>query len=752
MLHLNRIAVILIVALVLSDLAGVNISAEMWPAPDLSVKDSPAAMHREMARFKAKALDKQREIQRAEALLQAPYQTNCDIVYYDVEIRVNDTTEFLYGVVRVVGLATEDNVDRIDLNFDHTMTTDSAVGPSGLLSISHPDVMLYVTLDRVYNTGEQFDFSVYYHGHPVEGGFQSFAFGTRDDHTIISSLSEPYGARTWWPCKDRMDDKPDSMGIAIEVDTLFYVGSNGTLDSTIYHGDNTHTFYYSVGYPIVTYLFSVAISDYTVWEDEWVYNNDADTMPLVYAVYPDLYNTSLTGWAVIPQALTVYSDVFGPYPFATEKYGHSHFQWGGCMEHQTMSSMAGSWFGFWEPVVVHELSHQWWGNMITCESWADIWLNEGWASYSEAWYYLETEGWTSYHNYMNGMAYTGGGTVYCDDTTSVSRIFHGGLSYDKGAWVVHMLRGVLGEAKFADAVSAYYNSQYQHGAATTAEFHELVEIATGVELDWFFEDWIYGEYRPNYHWAYWTGPVDGGGYEVYLHVGQTQTSQPQVFRTPVDFVFGFASAPDDTVTLDLGERSKLLHLTFPDEVTSVQLDPIDWVLKYETMEPWVLTIVTTDDDLNDGARAAAYLDTVEARGGSGDFTFSLSDGTLPVGITLSGDGVISGMPDDSGHYAFSVRVDDDVLTESHEASFELNIAWAFTGVSGDANDDGDRNISDITYLVNHLFGIPLGAPPPSLNQGDANGSCEINVSDIIYLIEYLFGIPTGPLPVPGCVE
>ena len=214
-------------------------------------------------------------------------QTNYDIEFYDVFIRVNDTTEILYGSVRFVGKAVDASVSEIQVDLFSTMNVDSIVDNTyGPLAYSELGNVVTITLDHVYSAGEQFDFVFYYNGHPTEGGFQGFTFGTWNGQKVISSLSEPYFARTWWPCKDRMDDKADSFYIALQVDTSFYAASNGNLDSTVLHGDNTHTFFYSVRYPMVTYLFSVAISNYSVWYDEWIYNDGADTLPARPCCFP----------------------------------------------------------------------------------------------------------------------------------------------------------------------------------------------------------------------------------------------------------------------------------------------------------------------------------------------------------------------------------------------------------------------------------------------------------------------------------
>ena len=707
----------------------------------------PSQIHQKLWEAKASAyMDKQFARKLAAAEGPENTQTNYDVQFYDIFIRVDDTTEIIYGTVKFVALAAEDGVTEIQIDFYDNMIVDSIVSPSGVLSYSRASNVVTVTLDDTYNTGQQYEFDFYYHGHPSEGGFQAFAFDTRLGKKVIATLSEPYFARTWWPCKDRMDDKADSFDIAVEIDTVFYLGSNGTLDSIVYNGGNTNTFYYSVRYPMVTYLFSLAISEYTVWYDEWIYNGGQDTMPIVNAVYPDRYAYSLDKFGVTPGAITIYSDNYGQYPFVNEKYGHANFQWGGAMEHQTMSSMSGSDFGFSTTVVVHELSHQWWGDMITCKQWGDIWLNEGWASYSEALYYLELEGWDSYHSYMNGMAYSGGGTIYIYDTTSVWNIFSS-IVYDKGAWVVHMLRGILGDTLFFAGVDAYYNSEYQHAAATTEDFKDVFEDATGVELDWFFDEWIYGTYRPNYNWSYWQELSDTGGYDVFLRVEQVQTTDPQVFIMPVDFFFDLSFGTDDTIALRIDKDVTLHKLNFPSNLSTVKLDPSDWVLKYATNPPWKLYIVTLDEELNDSRQYLAYNDTIQARGGSGSNTWSIIGGSLPNGYSIDSNGIISGSTTDTGLFTFTVLVDDNFTSYSDRAEFTVYVSPTSV-LPGDVDLSASVNVADITYLVAYLF---LGGAPPSvLNTADVNGSCEINVDDLNYLVAYLF--QGGSPPVMGCVE
>lgn len=674
----------------------------------------------------------------------ASTQTNYDVTWYDIAIRIDDTTEMIHGRVEMAARATAAAVSAVEVDLFDDMTIDSIVAPSGPLSYSRASHVVTVDLGAAYATGQEFSFAIYYYGHPTEGGFQGFSFGTNSlGQPIISSLSEPYFARTWWPCKDRPDDKADSFDIAIEVDTSFYVGSNGTLDSVIANPGASRTFFYSVRYPMVTYLFSVAVSPYVVWYDEWIYNAGQDTMPIVHAVYPNWLSYSEAAFDITPTALSILSDVYGQYPFTNEKYGHALFNWGGAMEHQTMSSMSASSFGLSEPVIVHELSHQWCGDMITCASWHDIWLNEGWASYSEALYYEALGGWADYIDYMMGMDYTGGGTLWVQDTTDLWEIFSA-RSYDKGAWVVHMLRGVLGDSLFFHCTDAYYNSQYRHGSLTSEQFEEVFEAASGMDLGWFFEQWLHGQYRPSYRWAYMTELDPAGGYTMYLTVEQTQTSAPRVFEMPVDIYF---ASLDDTLMFDVDDRNSRFTIHVPVQATGAEFDPANWIMKTAERVSWNMNMITPKEGLADGSQYDAYSDTIEWRGGSYYKNWAVIDGSLPPGLTLNTDGTITGMPVDSGLFEFLVYVSDNGTGYYDQGWFQIYIE-SNPAIPGDVDRDGTVNVADLTALVDYLF--KGGPPPPVPSTGDVDASCAINVSDITYLAGYLF--QAGPEPQAGCVE
>jgi hypothetical protein len=532
------------------------------------------------------------------------------------------------------------------------------------------------------------------------------------------------------------------------------------LDSIV-PGESTHArvFHYSCRYPIAAYLFSLAIAPYVVWEQSYAYNEGRDTMPIIHYVYPEYYAMSLNTYGKTPLVMDVYTRAFGPYPFLAEKYGHASVGYSaGAMEHQTVSSMSGTRFGFESGVIIHELAHQWWGDMVTCATWHDIWLSEGWATYAEAVYELDRLGWVCYHQYMNNLAYYGTGSVYRYGINDLYSIFNVNLIYNKAAWVVHMLRGVLGEEKFAAGMAAYRNA-FAYGSATTEDFKTAWEQGTGVELDAFIDQWIYGEQYPRYEYSYLVEPVQTGGYDLFLAVQQVQLSTPQTFVMPVDFYFERGSGLGDTLTVNVKERSQVSRLHFDEPVTAVELDPAGWILKSEQLRPWTLFLVTVDDEIPQATVGKPYFKMMEARALIGSYEMFCNNRELPSGLTLSPDGLISGTPVEAGQYAFVVQVKSPSTGCFDYRMYHLTVnpAPCCVGKVGDVNGlDGDEpTIGDIALLIDMLF--VHGNQPSCMAEADINRSGganptadDITIGDVTMLIDYLFISGSGVISLSNC--
>ncbi|RPJ44837.1 MAG: T9SS C-terminal target domain-containing protein, partial [Candidatus Latescibacterota bacterium] len=438
---------------------------------------------------------------------------------------------------------------------------------------AHASDYVTVQLGATFDPGDVFEVTVHYHGTPDEGT-GAFGFDTNAGSPMIWSLSEPYGARAWWPCKDIVGDKADSVDVRVTVPSTLSVASNGVLvlvDSTSVPGKKT--FWWHEKYPISTYLVSIAAHPYTVFS-KWYHWSPTDSMEIKNYCFPANYATVNGVVSETPAIIGFFETIYGDYPFRDEKYGHAEFLWGGAMEHQTCSSM-----GFWdEYVVAHELSHQWWGDMISPASWHHIWLNEGFATYSEALWSEHKYGVGQYRTDMKNTRYFGPGTIYVQDPADFNAIFSVGLSYNKANWVLHMLRHVVGDSVFFDILAAWRAyAPALYGNATTEDFRLVCETVSGRDLEAFFHQWIYEEFFPIYRYT-WTDQPAGGGFDITLQIDQLQTNT--VFEMPIDVFVQSASGETLIVVEDtLASQTFQLHVT--DDPIGIKLDKAQggWILK-----------------------------------------------------------------------------------------------------------------------------------------------------------------------------
>lgn len=697
----------------------------------------PDQLHRLLAEMKQKRLDHLRDLGKRIRTKGTLAQGDYDARYYRLDLTLNDTTEIISGSVYIYAEALIGGFNVVELNFfdNAQMYIDSIKSNDGLLSFIWSDDLIRVFLNDIYDH-EPFDLTVYYHGHPLEGGLQSFDWGYHGSPPVpvISTLSEPYFAQAWWPCKDLPRDKADSADINITVRSDLYVASNGLLREIIDNG-TTKTYRWHEKYPITTYLISIAATDYSIFSN-WYYPIAApDSMEVIYYVYPEKLSQAQALWPITPSMIEFFADTFGEYPFVEEKYGMAHFTWGGAMEHQTCTSISSTWYSEW--VIAHELAHQWWGDYITCHNWHHIWLNEGFASYCEALWAGHAYGEGYYHTYMGYMKYFGGGSIFIEDTTDAWNIFSS-IVYDKGAWVLHMLRHVVGDVTFFDILRTYY-SEYAHGVAETEDFQALCEEVSGMDLDYFFSEWIYGTYYPKYRYSWIFEYAGSGYYDVYLHIDQYQTTPPTYFTMPIDITIT-AGGDDTTFVVFNDPRHKDFYFRVEGVPSALQLDKDQWILRSTTTTSYELNIVTTD--LPSGIQLISYEDTLVAKGGTSPYKWKVESGYLPDGLELDSlTGVISGTPTVADSFEFTVKVTDSAENTDTQELYIVITEGSFT--RGDVNQDGEINSADVTYLINYLF---AGGPEPiPWEAGDVNCDGTIDSADIVYLINYLFvGGPPPP--------
>jgi len=500
-------------------------------------------------------------------------QNNYDATYYSLNLTPDPSTAVLNGIVEVVGEVIAANLDHVELNFWDGMTiTDIYISgvPGNQLNYSKANDILDIQLDREYVQGEQFRVMISYYGRTGDSDYYSFNFDTYNGEPMIWSMSSVSRARGWWPCKDVVSDKPDSMDIRVTVPNDLIVVSNGVLRETQTAGNQT-TYWYHEKYPIATYLVSVCAHPYEVHYDDYVYNNGSDTMRVEFYNFQGNYSPYSRINLLVNDMLACFSELFGEYPFADEKYAQVDFLWGGGMEHQTCTSY-GSWS---EGLFAHEIAHQWWGDMITCDSFHHIWLNEGFASYSEAlWFEYAYPPFSASEYQTMYQMYLGPGTVYVEDPETED-IFDSGLSYVKGSWILHMLRHVVGDEDFINILKTYYASAHQYGNATTEEFQAICEQVSGMDLGTFFHQWIYEENYPVYSYS-WDWEQNGLNYDITLEIRQEQTNT--IFQMPIDIAVTTSTGETTFVVQDT-LAVQTFQFSVPSQPVTLELDKNNWILK-----------------------------------------------------------------------------------------------------------------------------------------------------------------------------
>ena len=502
-------------------------------------------------------------------------QNKIDISFYELDIDIDFSSNIISGYVLIKGTkSTVAPPDYIELDLYNNMVVDSVFLNDSQVSFSHDSDIIKIPADE----NMIFSLKVFYNGTPEHCGAGGFKFDNHLDIDHVWTLSEAYCARSWWPCKDDPSDKADSVNIKVTVPSQpeFIVASNGLLESTEVNGDK-RTFFWKERYPITTYLVSLAIYPYTIWSEQYISPISNDTMAIEHYVFPDRYESSYPNYSLTGEMLSFFSNLFGEYPFISEKYGHADFKWGGGMEHQTLSSMG----SFSQNLIVHELGHSWWGNLITCKTFNDIWLNEGFARYCQALWVENIDGKQAYFNFMNDHAYYGGGTIYVENPSSNSQIFNSSLSYNKASWVLHMLRHKVGDEMFFEILKEYAsNDSLAYNAASTADFQKVCEDISGMDFEQFFQQWIYGDRYPKYELSWWSEEND-----IYkVKIDQIQSYG--IFSMPIDLNFSGSVGPlsvDTTIVVENNTASHLYEISGLDFfVENVTIDPNNWILKEAT--------------------------------------------------------------------------------------------------------------------------------------------------------------------------
>ena len=500
-----------------------------------------------------------------------------DLVYQRMEWKVDPGIKYIAGVVTSYYISQVEELSEINFDLNSEMTVDSIKQLNTQLNYTLKDNKLTIQLSNSLKINELDSVKVYYKGETEKenSGFGTFTISKHDGVEVLWTLSEPYGAMEWWPCKQSLADKIDSIDIIVSCPESYRTASNGILVSEITE-NGFRKMHWKHRYPIATYLVAIAVTNYVDYSDT-VKFGDCREMNVLNFVYPEYLERAKNESSVTPEVIELFNNLIGEYPFSKEKYGHAQFSWGGGMEHQTMSFMYNLSFD----LLVHELAHQWFGDYITVGTWQDIWLNEGFATYMTA---------LAYEHFFDGYYWPiwktktvqrivsePGGSVFVKDTTDISTLFSSRLSYSKGAYLLHMLRWILGDEHFFEGMQNYFNDpEIANGFARNKQLIEHMEMAGDTSLTEFFNDWYYGEGFPVYSAKFGPSGVN------LLKITLSQTTSHQTvdfFEMPVP-VRVYNSERTDSMDFRLNNVSNkqefFVEVDF--KVADLVIDPDHWIV------------------------------------------------------------------------------------------------------------------------------------------------------------------------------
>lgn len=515
---------------------------------------------------------------------------NYNITYTKLEFTINPDIRAISGKVTTTFKAIS---DMTNITFDFYKTSSNPftissvmINGSNASFIHNANHELIITLPSTLTTGNSSTVEITYSGTPSTGhpssnenAFFKSTHGVTST-PIIYTLSEPYGAADWWPCKQDLNDKIDNgIDIYITTPSQYLSSSNGVEMSRTITGLNATT-HYKHSYPIPAYLIAFAVTNYT--KKNTGIAGIFTTFPIIDYIYPEIDNAGTT--STLAQTIPVINFLeskIGPYPYNTEKYGHTQWDWGGGMEHATNSFMV----NFNRELVSHEMAHQWFGDKITCGSWKDIWLNEGLTEYMSGCVKEEFDGATSFVSWKNTKitnitsSPTGNLYLYDSQLSSVGRIFSGRLTYNKGAMVTNMLRYIMGDVNFFQALRNYLSDPtLAYAYAATPQFQAHLEAVHGASLQEFFDDWVYKEGYPIYNINAYNSAVN----QATVVINQTQsitnsaqTGYVSFYEMPVPVRLVLSNGSNLDVKLINTFSGQSFNVTLPagTTITDVIFDP-----------------------------------------------------------------------------------------------------------------------------------------------------------------------------------
>jgi aminopeptidase N len=498
----------------------------------------------------------------------------------------------------MISFKVDSTLNSIKLNAENPSLIIDSVRLAGV-SFTHASDILTIQLNRTYNVGESADVKIFYRHKDVT----DHAFYVNSG--IVFTDCEPEGARRWFPCWDQPSDKA-LFDLTAKVKANVKLGSNGRLADSTLVGDFL-TYHWISDQNVATYLMVITSKVNYQLNIGWWHklSNPADSIPLRY--YFNLGENPSPVMTILPAMTTWYSQNFIEHPFDKNGFAtlNSDFAWGG-MENQTLTSLCPNCWE--ESLAAHEYAHQWFGDMITCSTWADIWLNEGFATWTEAYWYESYAGYAAYkadiNNDANYYLATNSGWAISNPAWAVTTpptniLFDYSITYMKGACVLHQLRYVLGDSLFFQTIKAYCaDTNLKLKSATIADFNAKVNDVAGGDYNWFFDEWIYQPNHPVYQNSYNFQVLGNNQWKVNFFTKQVQTNAP-FFKMPVEVYIRFTDASDTTIRVMNDVNFQQFSWTFGKQPILFRFD-----FNNQIVLKGGSTVVGINDEVSQGSQAS----------------------------------------------------------------------------------------------------------------------------------------------------
>ena len=499
-------------------------------------------------------------------------QRAIDVLHYQIKLDLHSEQKKIFGDVTIKMKVNDKRLSKFDINFyDNLIIRDLRLNDA---QVKYDRSEKLLSIHNNNNTIDTAVIKIIYEGTPQSLGFGSFNFEKVDNRYQVYTLSEPVFASTWFPCVDLPDDKALT-DVYITNDSSDVSLSNGKLMETKTSGAR-RTYHWKTFYPISTYLIALYSGNYKTVSQKYL-SISGDSLKLFYYALPENIENAQRDFSDHPKYLKTFEEMFGAYPFVKEKYSVAEFWWqSGAMENQTITGIGSNFISgrkFFSDMLIHELAHHWWGDAVGPKTWKDIWLNEGFSTYSEALYWekqsdiraLQSTLRSKFSMFPNGTLYNPGNALFSS------------LIYDKGAWVLHMLRREVGDEIFFRILRGYFK-EYKYSNASTNDFKNFCEMTAKKNLDKFFDQWVYkGEGIIELD-CVWSAQKEGEEFISTIKIKQLQKGY-DIYKFPLDIkLISEKEGESETSTTFVSGKEVILKIRCKYKPAELILDPDGWLL------------------------------------------------------------------------------------------------------------------------------------------------------------------------------